>query len=340
MMKLTPTLLAALLLTGLCTTAPVQAEGETSTGSTLQAKADIVRDTVLKNDAQALYDNLAPWIQSRLKLVCATVRKEARYIRDNAREGDIERVNARLGLNHRGSDSDELLNELCDASPTLYLKLSLLAHHDVDLPADATEWLTTERIIATEDVSESHRMLGENARRRVGIVEFSHPDSWRRIVVRCVDEGDSWQVVDLSSGFGADLSDVVSEGGPSAVYLDFAAPDWRKLELRRTEGEQLMGSGRDYARVEYSKSEIAPKKFSDSMEEFESAFTGDYYKLRDTIYKKPDMERGAVVAEPVDDEDLGYAALYFSYGSGESEFKWYDTKEELEEALTNFQAAK
>ena len=341
MKKIAATLICAVLLTCFATTSS-QADGDRTTGATLQTKAETVRDTLLKSDSQALYDSLAPWIQGQLKLDCVAVRKEARYLRDNAREGDISRINGLLSLYHGANESDDLLNEFCDVSPALYLKLALGLVHNFDLPAEPEEWLTTERIIATEDISNPHWMLGENSRRRVGVVQFSHPDSWRRITVRCVDETDSWQVVDLSLGFGPDLSDVLTKSGVKNVRLDIASPEWRRVEKCRAEGEQLLGSGRDYSRVEYSKDGIAKKAFTEFMseEDFESSFSGFYFKLRATLYKKPDMERGAIVAEPVNDDSIGYGAIYFNYESGESTVKWYDTEEDLEEALKAFETAK
>ncbi len=113
----------------------------------------------------------------------------------------------------------------------------------------------------------------------------------------------------------------------------------------RLKAEDMLGALKNRARVAYARVGVEPKTLTGDFEGGGCKVSPDQlkdgsYQVRDVVYKKPDMERGAVVCEPTAGPEYGFGALYFNYPDGKGELSWYDTKEKLEEALKAFQTAK
>ncbi|MCZ7604999.1 MAG: hypothetical protein M5U25_02790 [Planctomycetota bacterium] len=106
-------------------------------------------------------------------------------------------------------------------------------------------------------------------------------------------------------------------------------------EVRRKEGENLLRSLRDQARVSYAKTGSAPETLTGSVEKSgcgadAESIKGDYCKLHDKVYVV-DEKNAALIAEDFSGGD-GFAVLEFKWASGESKITWYDTLEALKEA--------
>ena len=155
-------------------------------------------------------------------------------------------------------------------------------------------------------------------------------------------DGGKWKIseFDIKVGsIGIELANVLE----NEISSGTGHKAWSSVQKSRAaEGEQLLGAARDFCRVEYSKTEKLPKNLGDGLKDstVEEEFGGTYFNVRDAVYNDPDKKRGAVVADPVEDESLGYGALYFNYGDRTTDIKWYDTKDALDKALKAFQTAK
>lgn len=350
MKKLTLAMLAGVLMLGLSYQTPEIAKAEEPSSDALKTTCEGLRNSLLNGTAAELFNKLAPWLRGRAELWDECLPDYSKEMfKDHPEEmrADLEKSlrSSLVDEAKRGDPADTLKiktfeDVLALDAATMYSldigQMRMQADESADVRR-AAKWHEVNRATYKANRTVAGQLSDEPVEQLVGIISFAN--RFHDIVlVSCVAAADTWQV----TGFWAILGDWHLDLNDSEMMVD---PTIKNIEAnteaaKKTEAEQLMGSGRDHSRVQYAKTGSAPKQFSDSMEDFEDMFTGVYFKLRDTIYKKPDMERGAIVAEPVDDEDLGYAALYFNYVDGESEVEWYDTKDELEEALKAFQTAK
>lgn len=89
-------------------------------------------------------------------------------------------------------------------------------------------------------------------------------------------------------------------------------------DARRAEGTQLLGAARDYCRVEYSKTGVAPADMSGAGA---GAFVGEYYGIASTVapgVAGTNTPGGTVVATAVTASDLN-GTIDFAWGSGASD---------------------
>ncbi|MCA8911240.1 MAG: hypothetical protein KDB82_06025 [Planctomycetes bacterium] len=93
--------------------------------------------------------------------------------------------------------------------------------------------------------------------------------------------------------------------------------------MTRSEGEQLLGSARDYFRVEFSKTkdiEATKRHFTEAAEKGE--FEGKYYRVVGEVKRLPDG-RFELKTNNHDDQ-LQVGVIRFSVGSGSSEIEWFN----------------
>ncbi|MBK8207099.1 MAG: hypothetical protein IPK87_09980 [Planctomycetes bacterium] len=154
----------------------------------------------------------------------------------------------------------------------------------------------------------------------------------------------SVMIFTLLAGCGANST---ANGGGTANQAANGAADAGDKEVSdaRLKAEDMLGSLKNWARVSYAKTGVAPKTLTGDIDGGGGKVSADdlkneHYQVRDVVYKKPDMERGALACEPLAGAEYGYGAVYFNYAGGESDYEWYDTKEKLEDALKAFQTAK
>lgn len=106
------------------------------------------------------------------------------------------------------------------------------------------------------------------------------------------------------------------------------------LSAKRSEGEQLLGSARDYCRVEYSKTGDAAavsKPFAELVEE--GTFDGEYFTVREYHAKLEGAGYDAAFeAHPVEQGD-GYGLIMFKWADGSSKIEWFDTKTQLDKRV-------
>lgn len=341
MKKLTLAMLASVLLFGLAYQTPEIAKAEEPGSDALHEKADAVREALLSGTPEELFNKLAPWLQGRAKLSDARWPMEFEEANSGTklavgRESVLERVRKLDPGNTLGVKTFADYVAL-EAPELVALQSGMLLIQSDESAAEArkAKWFEVDRAVYT--AKESHRLInrGKEIERTHGQIIFM--DQFEHIiVVEAVSDGDTWHILRATGDLGArefdtDACDVLAD--PVEMYVQKGLRD-----AKRAEAEQLLGSARNHCRVQWSKDASVPKKISDATEL--EHFEGKYFKLRDTVYKKPDADRAAVVAEPIDDEELGWGVVYFNAGNPESTIKWYNTKEELDEALKAFQATK
>lgn len=93
-------------------------------------------------------------------------------------------------------------------------------------------------------------------------------------------------------------------------------------DARRAEGEQLLGSARDFCRVEYSKTSTVPANLNGAGA---GAFTGKYYAIDQSA--APGSGTGSynasLQAAPVATGSTdGTGTMYFIWASGNSSISW------------------
>lgn len=345
MKKLAATLAVACLVLATGVYVPSNAHAQTAPGGDdLATTASRFRTAYLTGTPEELFNSLAPWLQGRANLYD---ERFVDFLEEMVEpiEDEAERAEFLQALKDGWVDdmrmydpADKLgLKTFDDAvalSPSQMVALELSQYRvqgreEVAAHRNA-RWHEIHRRIYTEEEDGALVTYGEVVYRN----KFKD-----EIEVICAADGDAWQIVDFNGQIGEEflmLELSISLTDPRDMFDSEEEEGFSPTE----EAEQLMRSGRGYARVQYAKTAEAPRKFSDSLKNFEEEFTGEYFKLRNKIYKKPDMDRGAIVAEPLEGDDWGYAALYFDYISGESDIKWYDTREELDKALKAFETAK
>jgi hypothetical protein len=128
------------------------------------------------------------------------------------------------------------------------------------------------------------------------------------------------------------------------IDLDFArtlehADKWDKDSFKWTgrtrammaEGEQLLGSMRDYCRVQYAKTgeEDEVAKFFD-VKVKEGNFEGMYYDVQGFHKSLPGSDFDAAVEAHPEDKSLPWALIQFKWASGESKIEWFDTRADLD----------
>lgn len=350
MKKLAATFVAVLALLSLASPAPVEAQA-TPSGDALKTVADNLRNALLSGTPEELLNQLAPWLRGRVELFDERLPDELKEMLEEFPEEEraefeemfkAAMVEDAAIRDPKGVLGIKTFDDILALSPAQMYSMDLghlQFHADEEVAAHRTaKWHEVNRAIftRTEDLEWTDE---DEIERTYGKISFVNR-FLDIIEITCVAEGSTWQVIDFNTMIGDwDLELFESEMMEDPTFEIF---EGEVVDAKRSEAEQLLGSARDQARVEYAKTGAAPKALTDSMseEDFEAYFTGVYFKLRARIYKKPDMERGAIVAEPVDDESLGYGVLYFNYAEGGGDFEWYDSEEDLEEALKNFQTAK
>ena len=118
---------------------------------------------------------------------------------------------------------------------------------------------------------------------------------------------------------------------------DAEAKPGTKQADRRAEGEKLLGSMRDQARVAYAMLEEAPKRLTGDTESGgcsveADVLQGDFCKIWDTIYTVKDKaDDAALIAEDTVEKD-GFAIMTFHWERPDVKIEWYNTLADLKKA--------
>jgi len=337
----------ALVIAALPSTDHAQQAVAIPTGEALQAKAEKVRDALLKGTPENLAAMFAPWIQGRFELNHAEMPAE--YAKMSAEDkASFAKAWKNRGADAKGADrmtdDPDPADMLKIAEVDDFLKLSMpqifcmgLGYYRVRGGAVTQElldarWILVDRSIGFEQYEEKVGKDSHWLSRTRGRVTFMTPGSRDGFIVTCVADGAEWQVVDFEYRLGLEANSV-SEG--------LSKQRWDKLGkgglfsvARRAEGEQIMASLKGQARVSFAKTGAAPATLTAAgVSAIERQ--GRYFKVRDKVGATRDS--GKMMCEPMaaDSED-GFGVCKFKWASGDATFTWYETLEDLYAAHPEF----
>ncbi|MBZ0136234.1 MAG: hypothetical protein K8I27_07670 [Planctomycetes bacterium] len=144
-------------------------------------------------------------------------------------------------------------------------------------------------------------------------------------------EGSDWKLtffrIDTQTG-QVDFEDVAKQSNDwdSDVYK------YSSVErARMSEGEQLLGSARDFSRVEYSKTaetDAVAKKFPEFVES--GYFEGKYYHVKSLHVEMGECAYDAAIETEPQVQGDPWGLILFRWDSGQSAFEWFETKAALD----------
>lgn len=341
----------ALMIAATPSTDQAQQAVATPSGEALQAKAEKVRDSLLKGTPEEFMSLLAPWIQGRMKLRHAEMRPEF-LKREAEHRAEFEKNWLRTGTSSTGPDPSDMLkiktiDDFLNLTPAklnaLFIGYYRIRGGAVTEEKLASEWFLVDRAIGFEQVQEKAKSPGggswvSRTRGRVTFMNAVHRDGF---IVTCVAEGDNWQVVDVEYRLGSEES-VLSKYFGDSEWRRFGPVSSSTRDARRSEGEQIMASMRGQVRVAYAKLGAAKdiKKLSGAIGTggcgvMAAELDGKYFKMRDRVASKDASAK--LMCEPtLDDSQDGWCVFEFKWGGGDGTFTWYDTLEDLHAAHPEF----
>lgn len=309
----------------------------------LQAKADAALHALLTGSDQDLYNALAPWIRGRMELNHEIWQDRTA---EQLKKADKDK---------RAALEKEMLTSIHEHDPgdrykvrTLEDVLALKSHQMFSLAVGqgklqgdsklkgriAARWHLVDRKVYHSD--KRAEAAGKETRiRSYSEVQFAnkHEDS---VNVHCVAESETAWFVESIEGKIGPLKLSVTMQNP--VGMTAAMRD-----ARRAEGEQMLNSMKNQARVYFAKTGENPLTFTGGMNANgcgvdPSELEGAYCRVHDKVwFKRREGGEAAVACEGTEgNEDIGYGLLIYRLAGGDGTMKWYDTKAELEAALKEF----
>jgi hypothetical protein len=335
------TLAAAFLLTLACNN-PAAAQ-EPKGAATLQEAADKARNAILTGTPEAFVGSIAPWLQERVRLhqlertaSLEAARKENKDFAVKFAADWKARMEGDEGLDPAGLSQIKTLDDALKLTPeqALAIDFGYYRLRGLERLKDnvAGLWFVVDRVTGTEEEEGITRVTGS-----VRYCSAGYRDS---IEVTCVQDEAGWHVVDLSARV-EDVEFSLADCALTANPLDARLEEEAAVGEMRADAEDSLRAMRDYARMHWSKNQQVPKSLIKDAQVHEDALGGTWHKIRDEVYKQAGANRGAIVAEPADEQDfMGWAIITFDYDGGQSQITWYETVKELDDALDDFQTEK
>lgn len=331
----------------LCLSVPGKPVQMQASGDDLNRVARNVRNAILTGSAESLFNSHAHWMQERGRMMHEEFQSMMAESMKGSKE-EVEALNAEIArdvvrYDPNGVAAIKTAEDVKALSPEklhalLWGQYRLRGNNTLTARLNA-RWYQVDCEVWQESEPDPSGIPGTMKTRNLGKVEYRNAAYRDRITVQAVSDGSNWHVV-YSEFRIADLESQPDMGLMTEDALSTDSVLSNATNAKRSEGEQILGSARDMARVYYAKHGAAPAKVEDcgmTLDELK----GRYFQLRNTIHKKPDEERGGIVAEPVEGAgDLGFAFLTFDYARPNPKITWYETEEELNAAIKAFETAK
>lgn len=93
-------------------------------------------------------------------------------------------------------------------------------------------------------------------------------------------------------------------------------------DARRAEGEQMLGSAKGQARIQFAMVNEKPQTFSSFMDQMDLMdLTGQYYRVDDSIRAKPN-DKAEITCSPLQTDSDGTGHMEFGWASGNSRVSW------------------
>lgn len=341
----------ALMIASLPSTDQAQQAVAIPSGEALQAKAEKVRDSLLKGTPEEFMGLLAPWIQGRIKLRHAEMRPEFMK-REAEHRAEFEENWLKTGTSPKGPDPSDMLkiktiDDFLNLTPAklnaLFFGYYRIRGGAVTEEKLASEWFLVDRAIGFEQVQEKSKSTGggswiSRTRGRVTFMNAVHRDGF---AVTCVAEGDNWHVVDVEYRLGSEES-VLDKYFGDSEWRRFGPVSSSTRDARRSEGEQILGSMKGQVRVAYAKlgGHAGINKLTGAIGKggcgvVASELAGKYFKMRDKV-ASTDASAKLMCEPTLDDSKDGFCVFEFKWGGGDGTYIWYDTLDDLHAAHPEF----
>ncbi len=310
-------MLAALCLFSLRdnTQAQFGSKADQPNDAALEATARAAQASLDSGDYEGLFKLLAPWMQETTQLMHDTaIASLGTSAEDDA---DVKAQAAALDPGNKlGVDSVARLKAL--TTPEFFGLVSGVLEYAHSQKAG--KWYMVY-------LGEG---LQEERRNRSSILPWGSTVAFQRVdtsklTVSLRSFNGEFRVADFSISFRGErtlvLSEAVSPSGSSSSGMFGTS-------ARVEEGEILLGSARDWSRVQYSKTGKAPAKLEDP-----EHFEGKYYSVQEEIHVIDDA-RAALVAQPRQTSGR-WLLIQFKWASGDTTIIQYANKAELDKALSD-----
>ncbi|MCC7510828.1 MAG: hypothetical protein IT464_15805 [Planctomycetes bacterium] len=345
---LSRTKLAALVILAVCAVSLLlvpqhNAQPREVEGGQLQAKSETALKAMLSGTDVELYNAFAPWIRGSAdwmqEVWVDSLKDEAkRAAKDEASKARHEAKQVKWVHKHDPADRYKIrtLDDMLALKPHQLLAIGCgqlrLQGNDKVKERREAKWHFVNRT-----VYQAVEPAGKNRTRARTFGEVSFANRFEDVlVVQCVAEtGNDWYVVDIAGKVGEEAvkCEVMSPAG------DAQAASAR--DAKRAEGEQMLGSFKNQARVAYAKMGSAPSSLTGKVENGgcnmnARELVGQYCRGRDEVWST--AKQGAIACEGTEgNEGIGYCLLIFTWAGGDGTFTWYDTQEELEADIKKFE---
>ena len=304
-------------------------------GADLEAKAKSFLSALQSQSPEHLFEQLAPWRRSETELYRARIVKAARTdgLKWERLEKQVRKLDPSNKLNLQSVEDYAAL----DASQMFGLAFGVyrVAADSAAATLLADQWFVVDRKIGLGEYSGRD---GRDERRGFmleagGFVALESVDG-AKLDVLCVSDGREWFVVDATfTDLGRERCAVrLAMAGLSG---DIARGRGPGTDARASEGEQMLGSFKNRAKVAFAKLGTIPAKLTGKIGEggcgvSEMELDGKYYKVRDTVYSTG--TKYALVCEPKDETDAWLLFAGDMTNPSVDKIRHYDTKAEVDAA--------
>jgi hypothetical protein len=279
-----------------------------------------------------LWETLAPWRQASIALQHDKFMHAdlAEKFPDGHFKEMIDELDPKRML---GIDNEEKLRQLTPAQ--FFALFSGLLVNELAPDASArADWFMVDRIIGLSPGDNASRMRREMPLMMVmpwiGAARFENRLG-HSVQMQFAPTEEGWVVIDFvlerndESVWLSQFSAIIDGADPDVPY---SGPS----QARQAEGQQLLGTLRNQARVQYARMGVAPSTFTECRVEPRYR-EGQYYEALDTIHVLTGSEyAAAALARPKTRSDP-WLVMRFNWEDGRSDFSSHRTKEAAEAAL-------
>jgi hypothetical protein len=298
----------------------------TADGATLEAKARRALNALTGQSPGGLWAEIAPWQQNALRLQKAQIQRavESEPVIWQAEAAELKNLDPR---DRFPMESPAGLRALSDQDYFgLRAGIYRLEGADGAAASMAGEWFAVDRKVGLGQ----HQTRGGNVEvfilQTMGTITFENLEG-SRVTVVAVAEGNQWFITEV----GWQLS-IGREGrGSLSAALgkersDLSGPvEANTADAKRSEGEQMLGTMRNRARVHYAKTGNPPETLMEAGIEANER-TGRYYTVRDNVWSSDTF---TVLAADANDGGGACVIVYFKMESGQSQIEHFDSKAEM-----------
>jgi hypothetical protein len=272
-------------------------------------------------DYAAVLDTFASW--TRNSVVLAQERLNDSIEKGSFTESDLKEMTGKLDPS--GSLGLKTLDDLKAAKPGVVMALKSLLS-----------------LTVTSEYRKKKRENWYVVRHNVGLFDgFSRLKPWIGVIRYEDKDGDYAEFALALEKHKWRITEFTLEVNGSSASLEAGVGVWGVLtgrqKVRILEGKQLLGSARDFCRVEYSKTGEQDQVSSPFKKEVGSeTFKGKFYEVDRYIADLPNSSYdAAVIATPVEDSDP-YLVMTFEWMSGKSDIQQFTDKAALDKAIAGW----